>query len=111
MMSDYGDPLDHVNAIDVDSTTMLGRLAIASMNAARRMGEGVRERTGDPVLLAVDGDGGEILVCPSRTGARVLWLCWNRSVSEIEHYLATGCTEPRAWRNDLAAKLAPWHYR
>ena len=110
-MAAYGDPLDHVNAIEVDSTTAAGRLAIWSMNVARRMATGVREPTGQPVLLAVDGDGGEVLVCPSRTGARVLWLCWNRSVSEIEHYLATECAEPRAWRDDLATKLAAWRYR
>ena len=104
----------NINDIPIDATTPLGRAAVRWMNEARRAGAGVgvRERIGEPVRLAIDPDGGEVLVQRSGTGPRVLWLCVNLSVEEAIHYLRQPARVHSAvWRESIVERLAPWGNR
>ena len=99
--------MNPINEIPVDDSTALGRSAIASMNGARALGVGVRDRVGAPVLMGTDHVGGRLYVCRSATGWRCLWLCANWSVSETLRYLRDPASpEPAVWRADLADRLA-----
>ena len=93
--------------IPVDDSTALGRGAIRDMNRARAMGTGVRDPVGAPALMGTDHVGGQVFVCRSATGPRILWLCCNWSVGETLDYLRDpDSPEPAVWRADLADRLA-----
>ena len=95
--------------VPLDSSTAIGRFAIAMMNQARAQGTGVRELVGRPVRIATCRAGGHVYLNRTTCAPRVTWACRNWSVAEALDYLRDpAAPEPAGWRASVAARLQRW---